>query len=68
LARILESDKAETLGSLLDGFATAAACGFSGVETGFETSVFKLKFSLPLLLKLLLTFSLIFAFGTSAIE
>jgi hypothetical protein len=36
---MLESDKAETLGSLLDGFGvtTAAACGFSGVVIGFET-------------------------------
>ncbi|TRX30874.1 hypothetical protein FNW52_19735 [Flavobacterium sp. ZT3R18] len=66
MARILESDNAETLGSLLDGFGvtTAAACGFSGVAIGFEASVFKLKFSLLLLLKL----PLIFAFGTSAIE
>jgi hypothetical protein len=62
LARILESDNAETLGSLFDGFEVtiAAACGFSGVATGIETSVFKLKFSLLL--------SLLLAFGMSAIE
>jgi hypothetical protein len=61
-ARMLESDNAETLGSLFNGFgvATAAVSCFSGIETGFETSVF--KFSLLLLLPL------IFAFGTSAIE
>jgi hypothetical protein len=62
LARILESDNAETFGSLLNEFviATGGVLGFSGVVIGFGISTFKSEFSL--------LFVLIFAFSTSAIE